>query len=214
MKIRVGLVEDDPNLIQSISTKLMMFEEVILIWTARNGIEALEQMELEMADLLLMDINMPAMNGIEATSQIRKTYPSTKVIIHTVFDDNDRIFESILAGASGYLLKDEKPAKLIEGMKEAMEGGAPMSRSIASKTLQLIRRNTEEVRKDFNLTKRELQILNGLSNGLNYQQIADELFISPKTVRKHIENVYQKLQVHNKVDAVKLAIRYQIISTR
>ncbi|MCE7996654.1 MAG: response regulator transcription factor [Roseivirga sp.] len=214
MKIQVGLVEDDPNLVQSISTKLMMFDEVTLIWTARNGIEALEQMESEPADLLLMDINMPAMNGIEATSQVKKTYPSTKVIIHTVFDDNDRIFESILAGASGYLLKDEKPAKLIEGMREAMEGGAPMSRSIASKTLQLIRRNTEEVRKDFNLTKRELQILTGLSNGHNYQQIADDLFISPKTVRKHIENVYQKLQVHNKVDAVKLAIKYQIISTR
>ncbi len=211
MKVKVGLIEDDTNLVQSISTKLSMFEEVELIFTARNGIEAIEKMSEYDADLLLMDINMPAMNGIEATAKIKKDFPGIKVIIHTVFDDNDKIFESILAGASGYLLKDEKPSVLIAGILEAMEGGAPMSRSIASKTLQLIRRNTEENRKDFKLTKRELQILNGLSNGQNYQQIADELFISPKTVRKHIENIYQKLQVHNKIDAVKLAMKHQII---
>ena len=212
--MKVGLVEDNSNLIQSISVKLALFKEVELVFIARNGIEAIDQMKLHKVDLLLMDINMPAMNGIEATARIKKAYPETKIIMHTVFDENDKIFESILAGASGYLLKDEKPEVLIDGMKDALEGGAPMSRIIASKTLQLIRRTTEEKRQDFNLTKRELQILNSLANGKNYQQIADELFISPKTVRKHIENIYQKLQVHNKIDAVSLALKHQIIGTR
>lgn len=211
MKIRVGLVEDSSDLTKSISAKLRLFDHVELIFTARNGVEAIDQLADHEVDLLLMDINMPVMNGIEATRRIKEQFPEVKIIIHTVFDDNDKIFESILAGASGYLLKDEKPGRLIEGMEEALEGGAPMSRSIATKALQLIRGTTLERRQEFNLTKRELQILNGLANGQNYQEIADELFISPKTVRKHIENIYQKLQVHNKVDAVKVAIQNQIV---
>ncbi len=214
MKIRVGLVEDNLDLVQSITTKLGMFDDVVLVFTAKNGIEVIDALKDHEVDLLLMDINMPAMNGIEATSRIRKQYPDIKIIIHTVFDDNDKIFESILAGASGYLLKDEKPERLIEGMEEAMEGGAPMSRSIAAKALQLIRKTSDEKRKDYNLTRRELEILNALANGQTYQEIALDLHISPKTVRKHIENIYQKLQVHNKVDAVRLAIKHNIIGNR
>ncbi|MBO6523519.1 MAG: response regulator transcription factor [Balneolaceae bacterium] len=214
MKIRVGLVEDDVNLIKSTSAKLGLFEDVELIFTAQNGNEALEHIEKSQVHIILMDINMPEMNGIEATSRIKKISPDTKVIIHTIFDDNDKIFESILAGASGYLLKDEKPNKLFDSITEALEGGAPMSRSIATKTLQLIRKSSTKKREEFNLTKRELEILNALASGQNYNLIAEELFISPKTVRKHIENIYQKLQVHSKVEAVQLALKHGIIGTR
>lgn len=214
MSIRIGLVEDDVNLIKSTSAKLGLFDDLELIFSARNGTEALEAVKEHPVDIILMDINMPEMNGIEATSRIKKTAPDIKIIIHTIFDDNDKIFESILAGASGYLLKDEKPGKLFESITEALEGGAPMSRSIASKTLQLIRKTSTKKREDFNLTKRELEILNALANGQNYNVIAEELFISPKTVRKHIENIYQKLQVHSKMEAVQMALKHGIIGTR
>ncbi len=213
MRIRIGLVEDDENLIKSTSAKLGMFEDVDLVFVAKNGNEAIEAVQNNTPDIILMDINMPEMNGIEATARIKKIQPLIKIIIHTIFDDNDKIFESILAGSSGYLLKDERPQQLLDSLIEAMEGGAPMSRSIASKTLQLIRRSALEKREDFNLTKRELEILNELAKGQNYNMIAEELFISPKTVRKHIENIYQKLQVHNKMEAVQLALKHGIIGS-
>ena len=132
----------------------------------------------------------------------------------TVFDDGDSIFNSILAGASGYLLKDEKPGKILSALQEVLEGGAPMSPVIASKSLQLIRGKSTEIvpeENNFNLSKREVEILERIAKGENYQQIADKLFISPKTVRKHIENIYQKMQVHNKVEAVRKAVDLKIV---
>jgi DNA-binding NarL/FixJ family response regulator len=136
-----------------------------------------------------------------------------KIIMLTVFDDNDKVFNSIMAGASGYLLKDEKPARIISALEEAMDGGAPMSPTIAAKSLQLIRdvNVKPESKVDFELTAREMETLEHIAKGENYQVIADKLFISPKTVRKHIENIYRKLQVHNKMEAVQLAIKHGIL---
>jgi DNA-binding NarL/FixJ family response regulator len=131
----------------------------------------------------------------------------------TVFDESDKIFDSILAGANGYLLKDEKPTKLYEAIEEALDDGAPMSPAIANKALRLIRGGTKEVLKpvEFGLTAREVEILDYIAAGKNYTVIADALFISPKTVRKHIENIYKKLQVHNKVEAIQLAQRHGML---
>ncbi|NOZ45351.1 MAG: response regulator transcription factor, partial [Chlorobi bacterium] len=123
----------------------------------------------------------------------------------------DKIFKSILAGATGYLLKDDKPSKVLLSIEEVMLGGAPMSTSIASKVLSFIKTCSEKGNEKFNLTDRELQILQRIGKGENYQQIADVLFISPKTVRNHIEKIYKKLQVHNKVDAVTMAIKNKLI---
>lgn len=213
--IKIGVAEDNVNLRKSILNTISIFEDVELLFMAVNGLEVLDYLEVHKPDMILMDINMPGMNGIEATKKVKENYPEVKVMMLTVFDEDDKIFASILAGASGYLLKDEKPAKLIEAIEECMEGGAPMSPIIATKALALLRGQQAEKTKNaeyYGLTKRELEILQKTSAGLTNNQIAEELFISPKTVRKHIENIYQKLQVHNRVEAVNVAMRDKLIS--
>ena len=159
---------------------------------------------------------MPEMDGIEATRIIKTKFPDIKIIMVTVFDRDDKIFEAIKAGASGYLMKDEKPSRIVAAIEEAIEGGAPMSPTIALKTLQMLRQqvvvgetfvqNIESVSSPevFNLSKREFEILEKIAEGITYQQIGDKLFISAKTVRKHIEHIYEKLQVHTRFDAVKI----------
>ncbi len=214
MKIKTALVEDNPHLALSISEKLSSFEEVEVLFVAGNGQEAIRKLSVQVPDVILMDISMPVMDGLEATGRIHHLFPSVKIVMLTVFDEPEKIFKAILAGATGYLLKDEKPGKILSALEEAMEGGAPMSVSIAAKSLELIRGTNKVIppdKNDFNLTKRELEILHRISIGENYQQIADRLFISPRTVRKHIENIYLKMQVHNKVDAVRLAIEHKIV---
>jgi len=213
MAIRVALAEDVPQLAKGMVQKFNAFEGMTLEIIASNGLDLLEKIKEKEVDIVLMDINMPVMDGIEATRKVRKLYPDLKIIMHTVFDEDDKIFESILAGASGYILKDDKPARLIMAIEDVLEGGAPMSTSIASKVLSFIKGQADEKQVEFNLTKRELQILQHIGKGQNYQQIADVLFISPKTVRNHIEKIYKKLQVHNKVDAVTLAIKNNLISS-
>lgn len=213
--IKLGIAEDKPELIRSILDKISLFDGVEVIWVAENGERAIEEVKQRKPDLVLMDINMPVMNGIDATAVISEHYPSVKVVMLTVFDESDKIFDSILAGACGYLLKDEKPARLQQAIEEAIEGGAPMSPAIASKALRLIRSELSDrhsgKRVDFGLSGREIEILEGIGRGESYQTMAKKLDISPGTVRKHIENIYRKLQVHNKVEAVQLAIRYGMI---
>lgn len=213
MKIQLGIAEDNPNLIKSIVEKIALFDDLEIAWVAENGQEVLGQMTKNQAEVILMDIHMPELDGIATTRRIKQEYPEVKVIMFTVFDASDKLFDSILAGASGYLLKDEKPGRLHEAIREAVDGGAPMSPAIASKALQLIQgsKRTSPEPVDFGLTSRELEIIEEIAAGRNYQQIAEALFISPATVRKHIENIYRKLQVHNKIEAVQKAQRHGYI---
>lgn len=217
MKIRVGLADDNPKLLQAITKGISLYEQIQLEFIAINGQEVLDNLKKKSIDVMLMDINMPVMNGIDATQKLKKKYPDIKVIMLTVFDENDKIFDSILAGASGYLLKDVKTIQIIEAIEDVLDGGAPMSPEIASRILGLLRgKSTGELQKKradrFGLTDRELEILKEISSGAHYNQIAEKLFISPKTVRKHIENIYSKLHVHNKVEAIQLAMKHKIIS--
>lgn len=212
MKIKVAIVEDNPNLARSVRENISSFEEVEVLFVAENGKDLLQKITTNIPDIILMDINMPGMDGIEATKAVKHHFPNVKIIMLTVFDEEEKIFQSILAGATGYLLKDEKPTKIISALEEAMEGGAPMSPVIASKSLQMIRgKKAEAPENNFNLTKRELEILELIAAGDNYQKIADKLFISPRTVRKHIENIYTKLQVHNKVEAIQMATKNKLL---
>ncbi len=214
MTINIAIAEDNLRLAQTLIEKLELDERMRVKWHEPNGQALIEHLEEDHhLDVILMDINMPLMDGIEATEIARKRFPQIKVIMSTVFDEEDYILRAIMAGANGYLLKDEKPAKLHIAIEEVLEGGAPMSVSVARKALKIIRMGSElpSEKIDYNLTKREGEILEQLASGLNYQKIAENLFISPSTVRKHIENIYQKLQVHNKVEAVQLALRNGLV---
>ncbi len=217
MKIKVAIAEDNKMLAASIEEKLRLFgDEIEFVFAAGNGKELIDKLESGGGvDIILMDIEMPECDGIEATALVREKFPNIKVIMLTVFDDDDKIFRSIQAGAMGYLLKDESPDKIYESIKMILNGGAPMSPSIAAKSLNLLRSadlvKLSKGETDFALSEREVEVLERLKNGENYNQIAEKLFISPSTVRKHIENIYKKLQVHNKIQAVQKAIKHNII---
>jgi len=217
MSIKIALTEDNDRLAESIEEKLkLLSNDLEFKFRAKNGIDLIEKIEKNSdLDAILMDIEMPLMDGIKTTRMIKEKNPNIKVIMLTVFDDEEKIFSAIQAGANGYLLKDESPDKIFDSIKMIMDGGAPMSSVIAAKTLTLLRKAeymfSEKEEVDFELSKREIEVLEQLSNGLDYQKIAELLFISPATVRKHIENIYKKLEVHNKVQAVQKAIKHKII---
>ncbi len=214
--IRIAIAEDNTFLQKAIIEKISFYEDLACRFTAINGKELLEKLEANPnIDLIIMDIEMPKMNGIEATFAVKAKYPHIKIIMLTIFDNDERIFDSIKAGADGYLLKEVKSGELHKGILETMEGGAAMTPSIALKALKLLR-NPIENRSPASaiavaLTSRETEVLEQLSKGLNYNQIATNLFISTGTVRKHIENIYSKLQVHNKMEAVEKARNNNII---
>lgn len=217
MMIRIAIAEDNFFLAKAIQEKLSFFEDQYKIkFIAENGKVFLEKLEEDQnIDLILMDIDMPQMNGIAATENIKKKYPQIKILILTVLDNDENIFNAIKAGADGYLLKEVSHEELDKGIKETLEGGAAMSPSIAFKTLKLLRNpfqeNTETEVEEVTLTEREIEVLEQLSKGLNYNKIAENLFLSPYTVRKHIENIYRKLQVHSKLEAVEKARKDRII---
>lgn len=217
MAIRIAIAEDNHQLALSLQEKLELSPNLKVKWIEPNGRKFLEHLEHDThLDVVLMDINMPEMDGIEATEKLKQRHPQIRVIMSTVFDEEDYILKAILAGANGYLLKDEKPEKIHQAIEEVLEGGAPMTAAVAHKALRIIRYQGEQNPQEtpgnnYQLTKRETEILEQLASGLSYQQIAENLFISPGTVRKHIENVYQKLQVHNKVEAVQLALKNRLI---
>ena len=217
MTIRVALAENKPFLAQAVQDKLALFPDAFSFqFHAVDGRELLDRLtEHPGVDAVLMDIEMPVMDGIEATAEVSERFPHVKVIMFTVFDDEKRIFQAIRAGAMGYLLKDETPPALRDAIVSIMAGGAPMSPTIAAKSLKLLRDPSRSdlapVPTDFALTPREIEVLEQLSQGLEYQEIAANLFIAPATVRKHIENIYPKLQVNNKMRAVNKATRHGII---
>jgi DNA-binding NarL/FixJ family response regulator len=213
--MKIAIVDDNSFLIHSIKEKLSFFEAIQVKCTANNGLEILKKLEENNhVELILMDIEMPVMNGIEATLAIKQKYPQIKIIMLTVFDNDEHIFNAIKAGADGYLLKDVNPHLLFNGIVETLNGGAAMNPSIALKTLKLLRNPInfdQNSKEEINLSAREIEVLEQLAQGLSYTVIAENLFLSPSTVRKHIENIYAKLQVHSKLEAVQKAQRNNLI---
>ncbi len=217
MKLKVAIAEDNHFLAKTIKEKLSFFEDISIKFIAKNGAELIGKLaEDHRVDVILMDIQMPEMDGIKATELIKNQHPQIKIIMLTVYDDDEYVFKSIKAGANGYLLKEIDAEKLYNSIHEVLNDGAPMTPSIALKTLNLLRNPSFESSSnndldDIKLSKRETEILVQLSKGLNYNTIADNLIISPATVRKHIENIYKKLQVHNKMEAVVKARKRNLI---
>lgn len=214
MKIKLAIVEDNSFLLKAIREKLSLYPDLEVKFHAFNGQELMDQLEVDSnIQLILMDIEMPKMNGIKAVEMVSQKFPQIKTIMLTVFDDDENIFRAIQAGANGYFLKEVDPPTLYQGILETLEGGAAMTPSIALKTLKLLRNppKFDDEKEDISLTPRETEILEQTAKGLNYNQIGENLFISPKTVRKHLENIYGKLQVHNKMEAVQKAVKNRII---
>lgn len=216
MNIKVAIADDNTFLISAVKEKLSFFEDLKVKFSAMNGSELLEHLSSNHnLDVILMDIEMPVLNGIEATEIVKQKYPHIKIIMLTVFDNDENIFNAIKAGADGYLLKEVAPEDLYNGILETLNGGAAMNPSIALKTLKLLRNpiqieNIKE-KEDIALTSRETEVLEHLSKGLSYNAIADNLILSTGTIRKHIENIYKKLQVHNKLEAVQKAKKSNLI---
>jgi DNA-binding NarL/FixJ family response regulator len=220
MIIPIAIVDDKSENRLSLAEKINSSDDITVRFTALNGVDFLEQMKkLSLSDLpqvVLMDIEMPGMNGIEAVRFGKQLYPDVRFLMLTVFDDDDKIFEAIKAGASGYLLKDEKVAKIIECVQQIAElEGAPMSPTVARKALDMLAK-TSEYRKESdkelmaahgNLSEREFEILQLMVEGYNYRATAEKLFLSSHTVRKHIANIYHKLHVTSKAKAINVAAK-------
>jgi len=215
MSVRIAIVDDNVFLQKAVAEKLSFFDDLVLKFTAINGKDLLTKLEANKnIDLILMDIEMPECNGIEATKIVKSKYPQLKIIMLTVFDNDENIFNAIKAGADGYLLKEVNPKDLHQGIIETLNGGAAMNPSIALKTLKLLRNPVEFAQieqEEIKLSTREIEVLEQLSKGLSYNVIADNLILSPSTVRKHIENIYTKLQVHNKLEAIEKAKNNNLI---
>jgi len=218
MKIPIVIVDDNTQNRLFLAEQIGYTENISITFTAKNGIDFLDKMKAIPPNLhpaiVLMDIEMPEMNGIEAVKYGRQIYPDMRFLMLTVFDDDDKIFEAIKNGASGYLLKDEKTSTIIDYIQQLMEiGGAPMSPSIARKALSLLSRShiDEEstVKDDITetLSDRECDVLKLVVEGKDYRAIAERLFLSTHTIRKHIANIYEKLHVNSKAQVINLALQ-------
>jgi DNA-binding NarL/FixJ family response regulator len=213
MGIRIGIVDDNQLNRTTVKDKLSRYPEVELVMEAKNGEDFLEQLKAMPAkpQLILMDLEMPVLDGIKTIAICSPAYPEIKFIVLTVFEDNEKIFEAIKAGAHGYLLKDEKAVNIIEAINQVVEyDGMPMSPVVARKAMEMLRRSegvsaVEEKSPDSLLSDRELDILKELATGKSYKTIGEKLFISPFTVRKHVSNIYNKLHVDSRVQAINVA---------
>jgi DNA-binding NarL/FixJ family response regulator len=207
MPIKIAIAEDNSFALSALLERLKG-SDLHIKHIARNGRELIGLLQKDSrVDLILMDIQMPEMDGIEATTIVKTKYPQIKVLMLTMFDDDENLFSAVMAGASGYLLKEDNSVEILRAINDTMAGGAAMSPFIALRTLNLIRNPPEDFRshQNFGLTQREIELLTHLKNGLTYEEIAANLIISYHTVRKHIENIYRKMQVSNKVEAIQKA---------
>lgn len=173
---------------------------------------AVDKIAPNVPDVVLMDIDMPYVNGIEGLIEIKAHYPAVRILMQTIFEDDDKIFSAIIAGADGYILKKTSPAKLLEAIAEVMEGGAPMTPTVARQVLLLFNNKHQSIpKKSFDLTSREQEILGYLVQGLSYKMIADKCSISYPTVNSHISHIYEKLHVSSGTEAVAKAMEHKIV---
>jgi DNA-binding NarL/FixJ family response regulator len=200
--IKVMIVEDDEAVREGLRILIDGSDGYECIAACPSAEEALRLIPLNPPQVVLMDINLPGMNGIECVVGIKNSWPEIQVMMLTVFDNTDEIFKSLIAGATGYLLKKTQPAKLLEAITELVHGGSPMSGEIARKVVQTFARPVNHQFPEANLTTREEEILVYLSKGFLYKEIATALFISIDTVRTHIRKIYQKLQVRTRTEAL------------
>jgi DNA-binding NarL/FixJ family response regulator len=212
MEIKVAIFEDNKMLRESLQQLVNNAEDMVCTGAFPDANKLIKNMQLADPDVVMMDINMPGLSGIEAVHMIKEKFPAVRILMQTVFDDNDKIFAAICAGASGYMLKKTAPQKMIEAIRETHLGGAPMAASVAVKVLQMFRLQTNVEQNEFiDLSKREKEILTLLVKGQSYKAVAAACFISIDTVSTHVRHIYEKLHVHSKSEAVAKAINQKLI---
>lgn len=203
MKIRVFVYDDNSGRQAALKLLIESAPDMAFVGAAANCSNVENDIKVHMPNVVLMDINMPEVEGIEGLKRIKKYSPRTLVIMQTVFEDDDKIIEAIKSGANGYFLKRTSPEKLIDGIREVMEGGAPMTAAVAAKVISVFRHEyPENDHSDANLTPKEKEVLLLLTRGLSYKMISGELNISYHTVNTHVKKIYEKLQVHSVTEAI------------
>jgi len=206
-KIRVIIVEDDKKIREAYCQLINDTDGMECVGDFGSCEDMLDNLDNILVDVLLMDIGLPGMSGIEGIKKVKEMYPSIEILMLTVYDNEEKIFQSIYAGASGYILKNVASNELLKAIRE-IKTGAPMSAAIARRVLNFVRESDNTTRlREFKLTPREIEILQLLVNGLSFKKIADKLFISSFTVHSHIKRIYEKLHVHSKSEAVAKALK-------
>lgn len=211
--INVAIIEDNHNIREGLAALINGTDGYSCVGAYGDCESFLMDLSKMPVDVALMDIGLPGMNGIEGVRKAKAIQKSLNILMLTVYKESKVVFEALCAGACGYLVKNTPPSRLLEAIKEVHEGGSPMSSMIARQVITVFQQNKSQVEKDeeFGLSTREKEVLNKLSEGDNYQQIGDSLFISVDTVRHHIRNIYKKLHVHSQSEAVAKAIRKGLI---
>lgn len=211
-KIKIVIVEDNKARRDLLELLVNTSDDLICVGAYPDGRHILKHIAETSPDVILMDIDMPHVNGIEALTLIRTQFSTVKVLMQTIFEDEEKIFDAIMAGADGYLLKKTPPAKLLEAITEVLEGGAPMTPIVAKQVLLLFNNKHQKFsRNDFQLTSKEIEILNYLVQGSSYKMIADKCNVSYSTVNSHISHIYAKLQVSSGTEAVAKAISHKLV---
>jgi DNA-binding NarL/FixJ family response regulator len=206
LKKRIVLVEDDPIIREAFTALINQSADYSIEKAYSNAEDAIKNINSDNSDIYLMDIELPGMNGIEAISKIKQVNAKIRVVVVTVYENDELVFKALCEGASGYLTKNIPPQKLIDSLKELEGGGAPMSTNIARMVVSSFHRNRQSP-----LSARELEVLELLASGKSYSSIADQLFVDKETIRSHIKNIYLKLEVHSKAEAIEKARKNKFI---
>jgi DNA-binding NarL/FixJ family response regulator len=209
--IKVAIFDDHKHRREALRLMVSLNEGMECVGDYEDCSNLVDNLKVNPPDVVLMDIHMPGISGIEGVQLLRKNFPQTFVIMQTVFENDENLFNSILAGAHGYLLKSTPNDKIIEGIKEVVDGGAPMTPSIARRVLEYFSKKPDTNKEEYKLSDREKEILEYLVKGYSQKMVAAELHLSKHTVNNHIKNIYQKLQVHSVSEAVATAIHKRIV---
>ncbi len=209
--IKTAIVEDMRDIREGLVTLINFTDGFTCTGSYRSMEDAIPQIKHNIPDVLLSDIGLPGMSGIEGIQILKEKYPQMTILMLTVYDDDERIFDAICAGASGYLLKRTSPAKILENIREAVSGGAPMSPEVAMRVIKLFREVRPPEKVEYDLTPHETRLLKLLVEGHNYTTAAEELKVSYNTIKFHMRHIYDKLQVHSKSEAVAKALQNRLV---